>query len=467
MNLMETRETLLTRFTQFLASRLTRTDGPPVPLLDEGTSLIRSGLVDSLALVDLLLWIEAEIGTPLSEAAIGDLKRADTVGAIGQFIAAVRARARPDLPRRAEHETPSAPFEGTVVTYQPELRTEVLTLQVHHWGDDHRCNEQYLRWKYEENPYEREPLIYLVRVAGRAVGMRGFYGSEWELAHGQRLRAVCAGDLVVHPAYRNRGIIPRLMEYATADLKARGFRYLFSLSAGLVTHVASLALGWRGIGPLDLLVWRRPRVRRVLAAAADRLHRRAVSNGGPFERFDELASRRGGAVTLESPAPDALAELVSRIGHDGRLRHVRTPEYFAWRLGNPRSVYRVLTWREPRLEGYLILQASTHRPGRARIVDWEANTASIRAALLRAAVEWGNFDELATWSGTLPEDARHLLRETGFTRVSASGGLRVAQHTMLAKDLAATDPEGAWMLNGRSVLDLNRWDVRMLYSDEV
>jgi GNAT superfamily N-acetyltransferase len=440
--------------THFLAGRLAGSDVRAIAPAGAGISLIRSGLLDSLALVDFLLWIEGQCGVPLDEAGIDHIKRADTLGAIVDFVLAGGRPAPPDPRADGEAHASAGPFEGVVVAYRPELRAEVLALQVHHWGGDRDSNDRYLQWKYEQNPYQAEPLIFLACVAGRAVGMRGFYGSEWEAAPGQRLRMVCAGDLVVHPAYRNRGVVSALMRYAGADLTSRGAPYLLSLSAGPVTRVASLAQGWRGIGSLEPVVRRR---------------RGRASRGGPFDRLDGAGGHRAGPVAVESPDPAGLAELVARLGHDGRLRHVRTPEYFAWRLANPRSAYRVLTWREKRLEGYLVLAAPTRGRRRVRIVDWEASTASIRAALLRAAIDRGDFDEVLTWSATLPDDARGILREAGFAEARPSSRLRlVAQPTLLLKDLAAIGSASSpWEWNGRSVLDRERWDLRILYSDGV
>ena len=91
-----------------------------------------------------------------------------------------------------------------------------------------------------------------------------------------------------------------------------------------------------------------------------------------------------------------MAELVERLGHDGRIRHVRDREYFAWRFLNPRASYRFLYAQSARLEGYLVLAAQPGRPDwGVRLVDWEAVDDRVRRALLVAAFQKGG-DELGT-----------------------------------------------------------------------
>ena len=61
-----------------------------VPVLEQEltdeTSLIRSGLVDSLALFHLALWIESKIHVPLDPSSIDPANEWDTVETILRFV---------------------------------------------------------------------------------------------------------------------------------------------------------------------------------------------------------------------------------------------------------------------------------------------------------------------------------------------------------------------------------------------
>ena len=139
-----------------------------------------------------------------------------------------------------------------IVKYHPELKDEIIELQTHSWGPDIALNKDYFEWKYECNPYIRDPLIYLALNGGKAVGMRGMLGAQWQIGTGAKtFFGVYPDDLVIAPAYRNAGLIPRIMKAAFDDLAILGYDYAFNLSAGSITFLASLAIGWRSVGSME------------------------------------------------------------------------------------------------------------------------------------------------------------------------------------------------------------------------
>jgi hypothetical protein len=248
------------------------------------------------------------------------------------------------------------------------------------------------------------------------------------------------------------------MDFAHDDLARRGHGYLFNLSAGRSTYLASLGRGWQATLPLGLMCH----------------HARnapAPAGAEPFTRLDRLGSHHGSGgriVVTDRPCPQEMAGLVGRLEMDGRFRHVRDTRYFAWRFQNPLARYRFLLLREGgALDGYLVLQtpATGHR-GRVAILDWEASTLSGRAELLEAAVEWGQFTDLRLWSGTLTSPDRDVLRSRDFLPASVTLEASAHRSTVLVRalGLAPTDPAD-WVVGGRRLLDLGNWDVRMLYSD--
>jgi hypothetical protein len=79
-----------------------------------------------------------------------------------------------------------------------------------------------------------------------------------------------ADDMVVAPEHRNRGLVTLIMKKAFDDLAQRGFPFAISLSAGPVTYVASLALGWRSAGSFEPV--RREAPERSLQRPKSRAH---------------------------------------------------------------------------------------------------------------------------------------------------------------------------------------------------
>jgi hypothetical protein len=379
-----------------------------------------------------------------------------------------------------------------IVRYSDEFKSQVLKLQAHHWGPDLALNAAYLEWKYEDNPYVKTPLTYLALWEGDVVGMRGLCGARWEIgSSGQAVSVLCASDLVIAPAHRNRGLLNTMTMTALKDLVNSDYRYVFNLSPSPVTYLSFLAMGWRSIGPLETMRWQAtggtilrwllghgqtlrhfyPSSRRLRTEAK---RETAPSLAGACRTFSSLDANRGGEARAVSPhvsvhqrpRPEAMAELIARIGSDGRMRHVRDAQYFGWRFRNPKSIYRFLLWEGTRLEGYLVLRTRVHAVRKiVSIVDWEATNGQVREDLLRAAIRWGDFAQVDIWSATHAGEVKILLERTGFRRVNEPKGVAQPRPAVLIRAVSDQMQSSQWRVADRWLLDLTNWDLRMIYSD--
>ena len=311
-----------------------------------------------------------------------------------------------------------------VVKYNPEYKDQVIELQKHLWSSNKVVNAAYFEWKYERNPYVDTPHIYLVLYEGQVVGMRGMFGARWQIGNPRKtFLGLCAGDLVIAPEHRNRGLFTKIMINTLKDLADKNYHYIFSLSSGPVTRLSSLATGWRSIGNLEAFGWK-PRHRNIsrrLRKYMTELSLPPLAKAhDPFYFLDKNTLRRQGRISphvsiAKTPRPEVMAELVERIGYDGRIRHVRDKEYFSWRFNNPLSSYRFLFWEDSRLEGYLILQTKFNDDTlRVSIVDWEAANPRVQSELIEAVLRLEKFEAMIIWTATLPDAVKVLLGKNGF-----------------------------------------------------
>jgi GNAT superfamily N-acetyltransferase len=368
-----------------------------------------------------------------------------------------------------------------IVRYRPDLREGVLRLQTHLWGLDRSLNEANLAWRHEQNPYRREPLIFLGLCAGEVVGMRGFVATRWEAGSPtETFEALYTTDFAIAPEHRDRGLVSQMMETAFRELRDEPYAYAVNLSAGRVTHLASLASGWKRAGLMEpvgrrclraaALLRVRGRLSRIplVGGSAARLAVRASGALAPFSRLDRKQARRQGrlgpGVTIGRAARcEEMAELVSRLPFDGRIRHVRDERFFAWRFRNPFRSYRFFYWDEERLEGYLVLQTGRPPLGRVHVVDWEARDESVLSGLLDAVFECGRYPELVAWSAAIPLAARSLLVQSGFEPVDREKTAR-GFPCVLVRPIREQHAED-WTVAGRSLIDPANWDMRMIYSN--
>jgi GNAT superfamily N-acetyltransferase len=361
------------------------------------------------------------------------------------------------------------------VPYRPEHASAIARLQTHLWSTDPARNAAYFHWKYLENPFVPEPVVWLAMSGERAVAMRGAFGSAWEANRPQEPFIIpCVDDMVVDPEHRNRGLVRPLMQALLDDLGARGYRHAFSLSAAPITLVVSLATGWGAVGSTDpigrvarsVTITRRLRARAGRIPLVRRFARRLVLDGerDGFHHLDRSRRRERRITMTREPRPEDMAALVKRNGGDGRIRHVRDARYLEWKFRNPLADYRFFYFDEQVLGGYLVLhRTASDRGDRASvsIVEWEAASTKIRLALLDEALYRGAFASVGTWGATLPNPLRSELGRRGF-RTAVPGTLREPGHQILVRCL---DPSnGDLTLNGRPLLDMTQWDLRLLHS---
>jgi hypothetical protein len=365
-----------------------------------------------------------------------------------------------------------------IVRYRAEHKQEVARLQTALWGPDPAANARYLEWKYEQNPWAARPRIYLAVRGDEVIGMRGFFESRWEVGAPARCVSIpLADDLAIRASERNTGLATRIMRSGLSDLAESGCEYVLSLSAGMVTTLGSLALGWKSAVRYDLLArrdaahCRRARIRELAlrlpllwrAAGSPRLLSR--SEREPFHRLDAAAPGLRGLRVEKQPRCAEMAQLVAEIGHGGRLRHVRSAEYLAWRFANPMYEYRFLYAYGPEgLDGYLVLSSRVMGgvASRTCICDLEGRSASVRADLLEAVLEAGDLSELAVWASTLPPAERAALTLCGFAPADPRAAARghPAALVRATRDRAPSE----WRLCEQPLLDPASWDLRMLYS---
>ena len=161
-----------------------------------------------------------------------------------------------------------------------------------------------------------------------------------------------------------------------------------------------------------------------------------------------------------------MSELVVRLGHDGRIRHIRDREFFAWRFRNPLGIYRFLYLGDSQLDGYLVLKCAhpgALEPNKVKIVDLEATQPVQRTELLEVAIKSGRFAELFAWAATLPVDTGPYLSANGFRPADLESRAHGCP-CVLVRPVLPKSVDSDWVLGDRRLTDLANWDMRMLYT---
>jgi len=368
--------------------------------------------------------------------------------------------------------------EYSIERYRPEWREQVVALQTHLWDSDPGVSSDHFAWKYEQNLFDSEPLVYLALHDGEVAGARGFWETRWSNGDGSsQLRAAGAGDLVVSPEHRRRGLFRRIMEVAERDLAARGFPCLLNMSASPITYLGSLRQGWHRVGAYRTMRGESRLValmrRGAHAARSMPVVWRWASAAGPKDA-DGAFSRFDAAGALDSPdlvpsrdaRPAEMATLSNRIRRDTRMRHAVSREFYEWRFRSALSQYRFVFHygSDADLDGYIALQARRRADSRSlAIVDWTALDDSVRERLLRAAITQARPQSISVWTESHSETTRALLSKAGFRRFDETRGVDGFTPSLLVKPLAVDGGDAD--IDTEVWLQSANWDLQMLDSD--
>lgn len=371
-----------------------------------------------------------------------------------------------------------------LIRYRAEFKQDVVQLLREFWPSPADSAAQF-SWLQEDNPFTEAPLVYLALLDGRVVGMRGFYGARWEVAGtGEVFDAPCGNMFVVDSRMRGQRLASYIMKGALADLEARGYRYVFSLSALPIPYASQLRSGWRPVVNYCQISRESPqaRVRGLMRKRLPGLQRswrslrqRARANDGPasglqhqafndFENAVPATLDDGDLRVAQTPDCAMMAEIAQAAMAEGRLRHVRTADYFAWRYGAPLVRYCFLTWTKGPDRGFLVLESGRGKAGVTRVFDWEATSVDVLRRLFGAVIASGRFDRLWTWSAGLPEEIVSFLANNGFTPADESMGVPDYEPGMMVKALGGVAPDAPWRIHGVCVDEAENWSLRPVIS---
>lgn len=329
--------------------------------------------------------------------------------------------------------------------YATDDREQVAHLLRRLWSYDVEQNSAYLAWRYEHNPYLKNSLAVAERD-GRIVAVRGGYGMNWHIGGTTEL-IPCLGDTVVDRAHEGHALVQKLSRRLFAELAGAGARYVVNQSPGKLVEKISLRTGWRRVGD------------RKLTRYLD-----SDTKSGDFQALDDKApgteASSGLRIVVRPDPPDDLLELLDKRKHNAPVGHEIDREYIRWRFNNPFSTYRWICAYNETLTGFMLIarNAVARMKNRFRMLDLWATDSTIQAALLRRALDTGEFPNLYLWWNRVPRHVAQVLIDYEFTATPDE----LRNPTVLIRSIT---PDTDFTHNGINLLDMRNWDARMVHSD--
>jgi hypothetical protein len=194
--------------------------------------------------------------------------------------------------------------------------------------------------------------------------------------------------------------------------------------------------------------------------------RRAVNKFGRRKALDYHKKLPAHIRVEENPVPGEMAALAGKLVKENKLVLTRDEKFYKWRYGNPLSKYVFLYWYDKEMKGCLVAQTSKFKNEymeNFNIIELEGVNSEIRMDLLKSAVSLLDSRSITIWSNMLDENCRKLLALNGFIESKSTSSAAEYMPTVLVT--VTRGPAKVIEYRGTDLLDINNWDLKMLYSD--
>ncbi len=304
---------------------------------------------------------------------------------------------------------------------------------------------EYYRWFFHRSPHG-PGLCITARHGAETIAHQAIARHDLMMTGGDRIPAGQSSCLVVAPAYRGRGVFPRISAECFSFAEESGLDVVFFFQAGDVR-----SLPWyRRMGCIDLGVM--PVVKRPLLpsrVAARKWGRWAgmAAKAGDFAWT--LAHPLPGSDVILSPIDEFTQDFIfPTLGPEKGISTVRDPHYLNFRFReDPLRRYEILgATRGERKCGYVVFAVDRSHPDKWNLIDLSVAAGSEEAVLSSALREARRRGASAIYSW---DSTNALMRRTfsglEFRRVAGVHGRLLVWISRRRQDLRALSLE-EWLL---------------------
>ena len=238
-----------------------------------------------------------------------------------------------------------------ITHYSSHFKEKVICLLKYMWKSlDYNERVRKFEWRYENNPYEKELVIYLAIDDEKVVGFRPLVVQHFIL-NGSRLRVLSGADVIIHPEYRNRKIWTKINQYYFKDINNSHINTIdLTLSAGKNTALGSIKQGWQFM--TDKMIYSyKVFFPSIMTAALDK------KKTFMTDKFFQCSDDKYNFILSNKLEAKEMSFLNSKINHFDTIKKDRNEKYFLWKYSYEPQLYSYIYLRKgATLSGYVVLK---------------------------------------------------------------------------------------------------------------
>ncbi|GAB3664464.1 GNAT family N-acetyltransferase [Halopiger thermotolerans] len=358
----------------------------------------------------------------------------------------------------------------TIRPYEPDDREDFLELYDQVLGDR---DDEWFRWKYEDNPYVDHVPMIVATHEGRVVGTKPSFALE--LRAGERtLRALQPADVMVHEDHRRRGLYSRTTERLKERYRDREADLFFNFP-NEATLSGSLKHGWRIVEEVPTYY----RVQRPDALVDGDGHGRLETLATAARPLASAYFRARGR--LADPPSDVVVRRFADVPVErfvdlyeravpGTLHAHRDETFYEWRFENPKWTYDAYVASRDGEPIAGVVAGTRTRDGTTEtcltdvvpLARTRERRDGLEAILARVVADRRDSALLAASGRAVGPD---LLGKFGFRSDQSLPFSKVTQPTTQVTYPLADDGGHEWTVAGRAIADPSNWTVTFAEQD--
>ena len=312
-----------------------------------------------------------------------------------------------------------------IVRYNPNLFEETFELLTSWWNQRYEDREDYLKWKYENNPYADGPTGIVALQNNKVIGFRGYFATVWQVGE-REFPALVAGDTFVDIGHRRRGLSIMMGEKACEEFDPY-YKFIINLEATLAAVPGYLKLGFEPI--LD---------KRLLICSPLRKH--------------------GGIKNVEvsdKPKPQEMFNAVKRMH---KITVKQDLEFFQYRFTSTIPHRYVFYFCK---NDYMVVGCLPMSGDVGYIVDYTENDLESFETLLKKAMS-ADFKMMYMRNISLSSGVINILNKYRFRDNNLKNKNLCP---ILVRPVKKEIVEDDWFLNGLDMRDIANWKIKHIFSE--
>ncbi|MGM0573794.1 MAG: hypothetical protein ACQESL_08590 [Bacteroidota bacterium] len=340
-----------------------------------------------------------------------------------------------------------------ILRYDSKYKESILSLLGYLWRDlDETQQRELFTWRYLQNPFTTNPVIYLAIHQDRVIGFRGFVVHHFVKGQSEPFPVFSPADTIIHPDYRGKGLFYRLNQSFFEDVQFPGMNkgIILNLSSNEQSTPLNLKQGWQATDGLKRFGLR--------FSFRNTLLIRSGLGNAEWPKTSSIQGRGFQIGIGNTPRTAELAAFYLRNRPQNRLTLLRNASFYRWRYDDESGCYRfVYHYRHGELTGYLIIKKLSN----TQYLLWEyaAINPQVLRRMINKAIQKLRIPFLRTW--VLSANDSKWLWKCGFvappTRLwQLLGKIRLP---VLVRPVKERYQEEDFILEGLDIRSIENWQL--------